>query len=220
MRRLLLAIALVGLPLALPAAAQIVRGVDIGAVGAESRGAVPGALQVFAGLVDAQNAQAAGFADQGAVLRAQPDVPLVDFAVGIKELAAYRGGDPLAIARPTNSVVYPLASTGGRLSSITLSRRDARWLPVSFGSPARTKLVVATRSEVARRGEVALNACFQLRVPTYNLLFVAHLRGNDLQLTPVIDYPEFNLTRNRTTDARSVFTRLVDAARRDAGGLR
>ena len=221
MRRLALAAALALSSIAEPAAAQVVAGVDLGSLAGESAAAAAAAMSTFAGLVTEANVSRMGFPDVGAVRKARVGVPFADFMVDLPRLAAFRAGtDPVSLLRPTQMVVYPLQATGGGQSSITLAHREGGWVAVSFGSPARTDALVRTREEMARRQEGRLGSYFQVRVAPLNLLFVGHLNGTELTLTPAFGAAEYGLASGRTVAASAIFARLSEVAARDRGGFR
>lgn len=205
----------------IPAAAQNVAGLDLGALAARSRGPAGAAIATFAALVTPANAGRMGFADAGAVARAELGVPFCDFVLDLPRLAAFRAGtDPVTLLRPTGMIHWPLRPAGGGHSSVTLAARAGGWEAVSFGSPARTRAIVTARDEAARREEVPAGEFFLLRVPAWNVLFVARLAAGELRLTPAADAPWRGLAGGRTEPAAAIFARLADAAARDPGGLR
>lgn len=205
----------------MPAAAQTVAGVDLAALGRDSRPAAQSAIGTLGAMVTPANAARLGLADPASLRQAELGVPFADFVVDLTSLAAFRqGGDPVRLLRPAQMAVWPLVTPDGRHTSVTLAFRGGRWLAVSLGSPNRTRALVVTRAEILRRDEARLADYFQVRVPAWNLLFVGRIAPDGLQLTPAVSAPEFGLAGGRTENAATLFARLADAAARSPDGLR
>lgn len=203
------------------AMAQTVAGVDLQRLSAQSRPHAEAARSVLAELVTDANAVRMGLPNANAAARAEVGRPFADFMVDLTGLAAFRASvDPVTLLRPTGMIVYPLATERGGVSSITLANREGRWQAVSFGSPARTRAMVETRAEAARRDNGLLDEYFQVRIAPFNAIFIGRIAGGELWLTPAVSIPKYKLKRGASVRAAAIFSGLAEMAANDPGGFR
>jgi hypothetical protein len=143
--------------------------------------------------------------------------PLSDFIVGLDALRAWRlGTDPMRLLRPTGLIVYPVKSGDAVRSSVTLKKQDSGWQAVGFGAPALSQALVGARDSVAQKAHVPESGMFQVRIPAFNLVFVAYVSDGRLMLTPVADAQPYGLTAGVYTPderrARKILARVEQHA--------
>lgn len=193
-------------------------GVDLAATAQQSAAAAKQSLSTLAELAKGDNAARLGFTAPGDVERSELGTPLTDFIVQLDDLRNWQSGsDPTRLLRPTGLVIYPVSVGGAPRSSITLKKQDSEWKPVAFGAPGQTQAVGRARAAVIATEGVSGPQTFQVRIPAFNLTFVASLRGSNLMLTSAIDAPAYGLTAGTTVAADALFTRLKPEAERDQG---
>jgi hypothetical protein len=193
-------------------------GVDLGAAAQDSAAAAKASLPTLSALAQGENAPRLGFATPGDAERTELAPPLSDFLVGLDDLRSWQpGADPMRLLHSTGLILYPVKVGGAVRSSVTLKKQDAGWQAVSFGAPAQTQAVASARDKVADRPGAAGSQTFQVRIPAFNLVFVAHVSGGRLMLTPAVDAPAYGLSAGVTVAADELFTRLKPAAERDKG---
>lgn len=193
-------------------------GVDLAANAQQSAAAAKQSLSTLAELAKGENAVKFGFAAPGDIDRSELGAPLTDFIVQLDDLRAWQpGSDPMRLLRPTGLVIYPVSVGGVPRSSITLKKQDSEWKPVAFGAPGQTQAVGRARASVVATEGVSGPQTFQVRIPAFNLTFVASLRGTSLMLTSAIDAQPNGLTAGTTVAADALFTRLKPDAERDQG---
>jgi hypothetical protein len=216
MRIALLAVAISLVPVA--CFGQSPAGVDLGAVAQESAAVAKASLSTLAALAKGENVGRLGFADPGDAERAELAAPLSDFIVGLDDLRSWQPGtDPMRLLRSTGLVVYPVKVGTAVRSSVTLKKQDSGWQAVSFGAPAQSQAVARARDDVVEKVGAAGAQTFQVRIPAFNLLFVAYVSSGRLMLNPVVDASPYGLTTNVPVAADELFTRLKPEAERDQG---
>jgi hypothetical protein len=194
-------------------------GVDLAATAQESAAAAKQSLTTLAQLAKGDsNAVRLGFTAPGDADNAELGTPLTDFLVQLDELRTWKpGSDPMRLLKPTGLVIYPVSVGGALRSSITLKKQNSEWKAVAFGAPGQTQAVGRVRASVTATERVSGPQTFQVRIPAFNLTFVAHLSGNTLMLTPTVDTPAYGLAAGTTVAAETLFTRLQPEAERDQG---
>lgn len=198
--------------------AQNPAGVDLAATAQQSAAAAKDALPTLAELAKGENATRLGFAVTGDAERSELGAPWSDFIVQLDDLRSWQpGSDPMRLLRPTGLVVYPVTVGGAVRSSVTLKKQDSTWKPVAFGAPGQSQAVSRIRASVVEKNRVAGPQTFQVRIPAFNLVFVAHVSGGSLMLTPVVDAPPYGLTAGVAVAADKLFTSLKPEAERDQG---
>ena len=216
MRTALLAVIIAMVPAA--CFGQSPAGVDLAANAQQSAAAAKQSLATLAELAKGENAIRLGFSSPGDADRSELGAPLTDFIVQLDELRAWQpGSDATRLLRPSGLVIYPVSVGGAPRSSITLKKQDSEWKAVSFGAPGQTQAVGRARASVVAAEGVSGPQTFQVRIPAFNLTFVATLRGTSLMLTPATDAPNYGLTAGTTVAADTLFTRLKPEAERDQG---
>ena len=192
--------------------------VDLGAVAQESEAAAKASLSTLAALAKGENAARLGFPAPGDAERSELAAPLSDFIVGLDDLRSWEPGtDPMRLLRNTGLVLYPVKVGDAVRSSVTLKKHDGGWQAVSFGAPAQSQAVAGTRDSIAEEARAAGSQTFQIRIPAFNLVFVAYVSSGRLMLTPVVDAQPYGLSAGVTVAADELFTRLKPEAERDTG---
>jgi hypothetical protein len=193
-------------------------GVDLTAVARESAVAAKQALPTLAEMAKGDNAARLGFAVAGDAERSELAAPLSDFIIGLDDLRSWQPSTaPMGLLRPTGLVVYPVKTGGAVRSSVTLKKQDSTWQAVAFGAPAQSQAVAGARAAVTDKAKIPETQTFQVRIPAFNLVFVAYADGNRLMLTPVVDTQRYGLSAGVAVAADQVFARLKPDAERDSG---
>jgi hypothetical protein len=193
-------------------------GVDLTAVAQESAAAAKQSLPTLAELAKGDNAVRMGFAAPGDAERSELAAPLSDFIVGLDDLRSWQPGtDPMGLLRPTGLVVYPVTTGGAVRSSVTLKKQDSAWQAAAFGAPAQSQAVAGARASVTDKAKIPETQTFQVRIPAFNLVFVAYVDSGRLMLTPVVDTQRYDLSAGVAVAADQVFARVKPDAERDPG---
>lgn len=170
-------------------------------------------------LVNEDNFKALGLDHPADAANAEFGTPLKDYLVRLDQLKEYKSGEDAAkLLTDTGIVHYPLVLGGKTLSSLALATVDGRWEVVSIGDAVRS----AKRSDAVVQSAKALHQAevsyFTVRIPAFNLEFEAATdAAGVLQLTPIVDSPEWGLQAGVPQPAPSVFLRLVPAAKMHNG---
>lgn len=176
------------------------------------------ALGTFAGLVNASNYRVMGFDSPEEVGRATLGSPLPNYMIRLDDLQKQSPqGDPVQLLRPLREALFPVEVDGRVKSSITVAARDQNWEATSFGAPNRILAVTAARGRLAREQGLSNATIAQIDIPALHVVFVGAVSNNILLLVPVVDYPQFGLTKGTVVRASEILPRLVEAARAHSG---
>jgi hypothetical protein len=193
-------------------------GVDLSAAARASESAATKSLSTLSALAENGEPQRLGFRVPGDAAHSELAPPMSDFLVGLDSLRSWRpGGDPMALLRYTNLIVYPVTVGGEVQSSITLKKEDDGWRAVEFGAPALSVATAATRAKVAGAAPGAASDMFRVRIPAFNLVFIGYRQDGRLMLSPVADAPQYGLSSGAPIAADQLFTQLQPEAERDQG---
>jgi hypothetical protein len=145
--------------------------------------------------------------------------PSKDYLVRLDQLKEYKkGDDPAKLLTDTGIVYYPIVLDDKIRNTVTLAMQQDQWKVVSIGDAVRSQ----KRSDALRESAKVLNKTveshFTVRVPGLNLEFEAVIDSSGLlQLTPILDFPEWGLRAGIPEPASTVFLKLVPAAKGDKG---
>ena len=219
MPRIFMGALLTAVLLAAPVASQTIGTVDLDRMRGESAAALPQALETYAQLADAQVAGKLGLRSPAALTDARSLPAFVEFTLGIDALRSGQAVErPLSMIGFTGRVIHPLDTGGGAATSVTIARGEGRWRSVSFGSPASTRAFLSARTAFLEREGGSMDDIFLLRVPAFNIAFVAALRGGGLRLGSAFAHLELGIERGRSYDAIDLFGRLAAPARARGAG--
>ncbi|MDH5835264.1 hypothetical protein [Luteimonas kalidii] len=169
-------------------------------------------LSTLSQLVTEQNYRAMGFESAGEAADATLGAPIPVYLVQLDELRAYAGGDPAALLRPLQQVVFPVNVDGATRSGITVENADKGWQASGFGSPALTRgLVDAIRAS----GAAEPMAVHVAALRTYFIGF--HAGDGTLMFAPIRDEPEFEFRAGAAVPATQALLALRPAALRYNG---
>jgi hypothetical protein len=197
--------------------AQGPAGADLSAEARDSKSIAQTSLATLVELASKDGA-ALGFASPGDAKRAELSLPLSDFIIGLDSLRSWQANmNPLGLLRPTGLVINPVHVAGSVQPSITVKKQNGQWQAVSFGAPKLAASVAGNRERVVTRSNVQLENIFQVRIPAFNISFVAHIENGMLLLSPVSDYPQYGYLAGVPIAADQVLSRLQPDAERDQG---
>ena len=145
--------------------------------------------------------------------------PSKDYLVRLDQLKEYKqGDDPEKLLTDTGIVHYPIVLDNKIRSTVTMARQNGQWKAVSIGEAVRAKKRNVALRESAKALHVRAENYFIVRVPALNLEFEAVTDpAGQLQLTPILDFPEWDLRAGTPQPASTVFLKLVPAAKGDKG---
>ena len=175
MRALAFAIVL-GLAAA-PALAETPTAGQIRAMTADSQKFAQAALGTLEKLVTKATAQRMGFDTPSQVLGARLGAPFADYMIGLESLRDYRPGqNPDMLIEATGELHFPVVAAGTTRCLITLVPREGGWRALSFGAPVLSRALASARD----RGGIAASEGFVLRIPAFNLTFLAYRQDGRL----------------------------------------
>jgi hypothetical protein len=171
-------------------------------------------------MVNVDNLKALGLDQPADATRTELGTPSKDYFVRLDKLKNYKGGDdPEKLLSDTGRVHYPVVLDNEIRSTITIAQYEGEWKVASIGAPNRSEKRSIALKESASRLNKPGEDHFTVRVPALNVEFEAVFdSSNRLQLTPILDFPEWGLKAGVPEPASDVFLRLVTAAK-DHDGL-
>ena len=144
------------------------------------------------------------------------------FILGVDEMkeADPRGGIELLVKNGVTKALLPITRDGQVVSSIALERSDeGKWVAPVFGARNMTRLMVEAQGRIAARVKEP-RALFGVSVPGLNFYAMAAEGSGHLLLAPLVAYPELDIEANTTLHAAELLPRLIEAAKKDEGGVR
>lgn len=180
----------------------------------DAQSAANQSLATFRKLVNAQNFKELGFESADEVANAALGQPIRTSMVKLDQLKAYKAGDdPNRLLSDLNKVYYPVTVQNNVRSAITVEEANGKWKATGFG-PANLAKQIARAKTVAGAAEAD---AILVHVAPFNLYFTGHRADGRLMLTPVSDYPSFNLKAGASLSADEVFRSLVPFAQQYNG---
>lgn len=212
--RILLLIAVMGLAAATLALAQAPTGADLSAMTADSQKTAQAGLGTLMKLVTENTAQRMGFDTPEQVSDARLGPAIADYMIGLESLRAYRPGqESETLLQPTGLVHFLVEAAGATRCSITVQRTENDWRAVSFGAPLLSRALATALTRV----DADPAESFMLRIPAFNLTFLAYPSGGRLMLTAVQTGGLYGLEEGSTAPAEEILARLQPEAERHDG---
>ncbi len=169
-------------------------------------------------LVNEKNYRVMGFETPDEVRRATLGEPLRIFMVRLDQLKQYQpGSDPNQLLSGGEQVIYPVVVEGQVRSSIKVEMIKGTWQPISYGGAKIAKLLSVSRKSVQKSTKLPETSHFVVRVPALNLYFLGYRANGVLMLTPILDYPAYDLKAGVTKPADKVFETILPAAKKHNG---
>lgn len=179
------------------------------------------ALEAFKMLVTDNNFANMGFKSKNEVKTAKLGDPIREFTVRLDMLKKYKpGDDPNNLLTGGNRVIYPVTVDNQVRSSIEITEVEKKWSATGFGGSNFIKLLDKTRKTQVDSSKLSPSSYFAVRIPAFNLYFIAHYAENKLMLTPVFDTSGLGLKAQITKSADEVFEALIPAAQKHDGSPR
>lgn len=146
--------------------------------------AAKNAVSVLQKLVTEQNFKSMGFESLEEVKNAQLGQPLQVYTIGLDKLkTAEPGADPATVLTQSPETIYPVTVQGAVRSSVTITHLRDGYAPASFGNADIVKALSRFRQAEAGQNE------FVVRVPAFNMYFLARRVETRVVLVPILDDP-------------------------------
>jgi hypothetical protein len=150
--------------------------------------AATNALGVLQKLVTEQNFKGLGFDSVDEVKNAQLGQPLQVFTIGLDKLkGTTTAAEAASVLAPSPETIYPVTVQGAVRSSVTIMHKQEGYAPASFGNAE----VIKALSRL-RRPEAGANE-FVLRIPAFNMYFLARRVENQVMAVPIADDPRIKV---------------------------
>lgn len=165
------------------------------------------AIGVLQKMVTEKNFHALGFDSADQVKQAQLGEPLSIYDVGLDQLKTYKTGtDPNTLLVQSSRTLYPVTVNGQVKSSVTISHKESGYQASSFGNAEIIKSLSRYRQAQAASGD------FVVRIPAFNMYYLARRVEKRLVLVPIIDDPRLKLKPGEAVSAETVLDQLVPLA--------
>lgn len=172
---------------------------------AQPQEAASNAIAVFQKLVTAENYRSFGFESADEVKEAQVGQPLSVSTIGLDKLkGAQAGAEPNNLLTDSPETIYPVTVRGNVRSGLTIVHKAAGYEPASFGNADIVKAISRYRREND----------FVVRVPAFNMYYVARRVENQLILVPIVDDPRLKVKAGEAVPLQRLLVELrplVDA---------
>lgn len=155
---------------------------------AEPERAASEAVGILQKLVTDQNYKSFGFDSADEVKSAQLGQPLSISVIGLDKLKnAQAGADLNSMLTQSPETLYPVTVQGSVRSSVTIIHKPEGFAPASFGNAEIVKGLSRFRQAEASKGE------FVLRIPAFNMYFLARRVENQVVVVPILDDPRLKV---------------------------
>lgn len=212
--RTVLLIAVTGMTFAALAMAQAPTGADLSAMTADSQKTAEAGLGTLQKLITENTARRMGFDTPDQVSDARIGPAIADYMIGLESLRGFQPGqDSGDLIQSTGVVHYLVEAADATRCSITVQRTENGWRAVSFGSPLLSRALASA----LKSAEVDPAESFMLRIPAFNLTFLAFRGEGGLMLTAVQTGGSYGLEEGSTAPADEVLARLQPEAERHDG---
>jgi hypothetical protein len=169
--------------------------------------AATAALGVLEKLVTDQNFRSLGFESADEVKNAQLGQPLQVFNIGLDKLkSAAHNADAASLLTQSPETIYPVTVQGAVRSSVTIVRKQEGYAPSSFGNAEIIKALSRFRRPENGQNE------FVLRIPAFNMYFLARRVENQTIVVPVLDDPRIKMKTGEAVPLSSVLETLRSIA--------
>lgn len=151
----------------------------------EPEKAASDAVGILQKLVTDQNYKSFGFDSADEVKSAQLGQPLPVSVIGLDKLKnAQAGVAPDSLLTQSPETIYPVTVRGAVRSSVTIIHKAEGYAPASFGNAE----IVKGLSRFRQAGNE-----FVLRIPAFNMYFLARRVENQVVLVPILDDPRMKV---------------------------
>jgi len=141
-------------------------------------------MTILQKLVTEQNYRSLGFESLDEVKEAQLGQPMAVSNIALDKLKSYRQGtDANTLLAASPETIYPVTVRGSVRTSVTIVHKEAGYEPASFGNAEIVKALVRYRQPDAGPNE------FVLRIPAFNMYYVARRVENRLTVIPIVEDP-------------------------------
>ena len=166
-------------------------------------------------MVTPDNFRALGLNRAADAARTTLGTPSREYLIRLDQLKEFKqGDDPAKLLTDTGIVQYPIVLDNKVRSTVSMVQQDGQWKAISIGEAIRSEKRSTALQESAKALNVSADNYFIVRVPGLNLEFEAATDpAGQLQLTPILDFPEWGLRAGTPEPASAVLLRLVPAAK-------
>lgn len=170
---------------------------------AQPQEAASNALTVLQKLATEQNYRSLGFESPDEVKEAQLGQPMAVYEITLDKLKSYKSGtDANSLLIPSSETIYPVSVHGNVRSGITIVHKEAGYEPASFGNAAIVKALARYRQREGSQNE------FVLRIPVFNMYYVARRAENAITVVPIIDDPRLKTKAGEAIPIGSLLDQL------------
>jgi hypothetical protein len=170
----------------------------------EAGKAASDAIGVLQKLVTEQNFKSMGFDSLDEVKSAQLGQPMSVSVIGLDKLkSASAGAEASSLLTPSPETIYPVTVGGAVRSSITIIHKPEGYAPASFGNAEIVKSLSRLRQSETGQNE------FVLRIPAFNMYFLARRVENQVVAVPIVDDPRLKIKAGEQVP----LTRLLEGLR-------
>ncbi len=170
---------------------------------AQPQEAASNAIGVLQKLVTDQNYRSFGFESADEVKEAQLGQPLPISTIGLDKLkSAQSGAEPNSLLTTSPETIYPVTVRGNVRSGVTVVHKGAGYEPASFGNAEIVKALSRYRQKEAAGNE------FVVRVPAFNMYYLARRVENQLILVPIVDDPRLKVKAGESVPLQRLLEEL------------
>jgi hypothetical protein len=175
---------------------------------AQPQEAASNAIGVLQKLVTAENYRSFGFESADEVKEAQLGQPLPVSTIGLDKLkSSQSGAEPNSLLATSPETIYPVIVRGNVRSGVTIVHKAAGYEPASFGNAEIVKAL--SRYRQGQSGNE-----FVVRIPAFNMYYLARRVENQLILVPIVDDPRLKVKAGEAVPLQRLLVELrplVDA---------
>lgn len=151
-------------------------------------------------LVNEENYKSLGFQSLDEVKQAQTGQPFEVQNLGLDKLKSYKAGaDPNSLLVPSTETIYPVNVGNAVRSGITIVHKQQGYEPASFGNADIVQRLSANRQNPGD---------FVVRIPAFNLYFIARRVETRIVLVPIVDDPRLKVRTGEATPIEVVIDQL------------
>jgi hypothetical protein len=176
------------------------------------------ALKTFMQLITESNYKQMGFENLNEVQTATLGIPLQDFIVPLDNLMKFTGSFKFEeFLIKTNLINYPVLVKDQIRSSLTISKSNEKWQPVSYGGSNMIKLIFNNLTINKKQTGLPESSYFIVQIPSLNLYFLGYKIENDLMLVPILDDSSLDFKAGSSIKAERVFNSVLPLAKAHDG---
>ena len=161
--------------------------------------AASAALGTLGSIVNEQNYRSLGFESLGEVGSAQLGAPIPVYSLSLDQLKNFHAGqDAGGLLNPVVETIYPISVGGSVRTGVTITPSGEGYVASSFG-----------HAEIVRRiARYRMDQDAAVKIPAFNMYFVAHRSVAQILLTPIADNPRLKVKAGEAAPFETVVEQL------------